>query len=151
MIVWRLARADRWVLDGEGGRLAGGRWTPAGYPVVHTAGSPALAVLERLVHTDSDLPGVDLVLLEIDVPDSIAATEVLIDTLGPNWRNTPAPESLQNIGLAWRLSRETCVLAVPSAILPREWNYLLNPAHLEFQRVTLKGRELFAFDRRLVK
>ncbi|MFN2444275.1 MAG: RES family NAD+ phosphorylase [Vicinamibacterales bacterium] len=149
MIVWRLARAERRALDGEGGRLAGGRWTPPGYPVVHTAATAALAALERLVHTDSDIPGVQLALFEIEVPDRIAATEVLIGTLLPTWRTTPAPESLQSIGLAWILSRETCVLSVPSAIVPRERNYLLNPVHPDFRRVTLNGQEPFAFDARL--
>jgi RES domain-containing protein len=151
MIVWRLARADRSTLDGEGGRLAGGRWTPIGYPVVYAAATPSLAALERLVHTDSDLPGVDLVLLEIDVPDASGRHDVLVETLPPTWRTTPAPESLQSIGLAWLLARETCVLSVPSALVPQERNYLLNPDHRDAQRIKVVRSDPCVFDPRLRK
>jgi RES domain-containing protein len=48
MLVYRIARAAYSALDGEGARRSGGRWNSPGTPVVYTAGSRALAVLEVL-------------------------------------------------------------------------------------------------------
>lgn len=150
MTVWRLTRADRVALDGEGGRLFGGRWTPIGYPVVHAASTAALAVLERLVHTSVEHLGDDLVLTAIEIPDALPATKVLDHTLPRNWRATPAREALQRIGLAWILGGDTLLLSVPSAIVPHERNILINRAHAEFRRVKAGEPEPFAFDRRLL-
>lgn len=150
MIVWRLTRSDRVALDGEGGRLFGGRWTPVGYRVVHFASTAALAVLERLVHTSAEHIGDALVLTPIDIPDTLHVTTVLEQTLPRKWRTTPAPEALQRIGLAWLLGAETALLSVPSAIVPHERNLLINPAHADFRRMKAGKPEPFVFDRRLL-
>lgn len=149
MRLWRICRAEYQALDGEGSRLYGGRWTPAGYPVVHASGSASLAVLERLVYTRLRL-GVDLVLVPIEVPETIAMTTVLEPTLSETWRQTPAPESLQRIGEAWLVGGETAVLQVPSALVPLEYNYLINPAHKDFRSLTAGKAEPFDLDPRLV-
>lgn len=151
MFAWRLSRANRAALDGAGGRLFGGRWTPAGYPVVHTAATAALAVLERLVHTSPLHFGVDLVLTLIEWPDDVAVTAILEHTLPPHWRGTPAPEALQKVGLAWLVGAETAILSAPSAIVPDERNYLLNPNHPDFRRIKPRRPRPFAFDPRLLK
>jgi RES domain-containing protein len=150
MIVWRLTRADRVALDGEGGRLFGGRWTPPGYRVVHTASTAALAVLERLVHTSAEHIGDALVLTPIDIPDTLHVTTVLEHTLSRKWRTTPAPEALQRIGLAWLLAGETALLSVPSAIVPHERNLLINPAHRDFRQMKAGKPQPFVFDQRLM-
>lgn len=150
MTVWRLTRADRVALDGEGGRLYGGRWTPPGYRVVHAASTAALAVLERLVHTSVEHIGDGLVLTPIEVPDTLAITTVLKPTLPRRWRTTPAPEVLQRIGLAWLVGGETALLSVPSAIVHHERNVLINPGHSDFKRMTVGKSESFVFDPRLV-
>ena len=149
MRLWRIARREFAALDGEGGRLYGGRWTPAGYPVIHASATAALAVLERLVHTRQHV-GVDLALLPIDLPDTVPKTLVLEETLPDTWRRTPAPEPLQRIGLAWLLGGDTAVLCVPSALVPVEQNYLLNPAHKDFARIKAGDRHTFVFDPRLM-
>lgn len=150
MFAWRLSRADRAALDGAGGRLFGGRWTPAGHPVVHTAATAALAILERLVHTSPHHLGVDLVLVLVEWPDDLAVTAILERTLPPRWRETPAPEALQKVGLAWLLAGETAVLSAPSAIVPNERNYLFNPKHPDFRRIKARPPKPFAFDPRLL-
>jgi RES domain-containing protein len=151
MVAWRLSRADRAALDGEGGRLFGGRWTPVGYPAVHTAATAALAILERLVHTSPRHMGVNLVLTLVEWPDEMLVTAVLEPTLLPRWRETPAPDALQQIGLAWLVARETPVLSVPSAIVPEERNYLLNPRHAYFRRLKSRPPKPYTFDPRLLK
>jgi RES domain-containing protein len=42
------------------------------------------------------------------------------------------------------------VLAVPSAIVPRETNYLLNPAHPDFRRLRIGRPEPFSLDPRML-
>ena len=71
--------------------------------------------------------------------------------LPPDWRQYPAPELLADIGNAWIEARQTAVLAVPSAVIPQETNYLLNPAHTDFLKIRIHAAEPFAFDPRMWK
>jgi RES domain-containing protein len=43
----------------------------------------------------------------------------------------------------------TAVLTVPSAVIPRERNVILNPAHADFRRIVIQTPEPFSFDPRL--
>lgn len=151
MRLWRICRREHRALDGEGARLWGGRWTPPGHPVIYTAMSPSLATVERLVHTLPGYPGVDLVLVEIAAPDDLARTEVLAETLPDRWRESPAPEALQPIGMAWVIGGETALLSVPSAVVPLERNIVINPAHRDAGRLEIASTEPFTFDARLVR
>jgi len=104
MIVWRICRGVRapTAFDGEGARLYPGRWNHAGVPMVYCASSLSLATLEYFVHLDPpDLPD-DLVSIRAEVPDRFV--EILdASSLPPNWRDTPAPDDLKDIGSAWPL------------------------------------------------
>jgi RES domain-containing protein len=42
-------------------------------------------------------------------------------------------------------------LAVPSAVIPSEKNYLLNPKHPEFRRIRIENSIPFEFDSRMWK
>ncbi len=151
MIVWRLDRAVHNPLEGEGARRAGGRWNPKGIPLVYASTHLSLAVLEKLVHVDPDLLPDDLVAVEIDVPDSIVTQECAAHSLPSDWRSTPVSASTQAIGAAWAEDRtKPGVLFVPSVIIPRERNILLNPAHPDAGKWRVVRSEPFAFDRRLL-
>ena len=54
------------------------------------------------------------------------------------------------VGDAWVRAGRSAVLAVPSAIVPEELNYLLNPAHPGFRTIAIGKPVLFAFDPRLL-
>lgn len=149
MRLWRLAAARHAALDGEGARRYGGRWTPRGYAVVYASASLSLAALERLVHTDPDLEPADLVAIFIDIKPVIAIEAIEVSELPRDWRDYPAPESLGRIGETWIRSARTAVLSVPSAVIPAERNYLLNPAHADFKRCAHGPPEPFTFDPRL--
>jgi RES domain-containing protein len=43
----------------------------------------------------------------------------------------------------------TAVLAVPSVIVPFEWNYLLNPLHPGFATIHIGSPQSYRFDPRL--
>jgi len=134
--VWRICSRRHQRFDGEGARLYGGRWNYAGTAVVYTSASLALAALELFVHIDVDL-----------LPNET----VKAASLPRNWRRYPALESLKDIGTNWAARGSTAILAVPSAIIPEEQNYLLNPAHRDFKQVRLRRSIPFHFDPRMWK
>ena len=151
MLVWRISQKKYSAFDGEGGRRASGRWHRQGIPVIHASNTLALAALEyfvRLNPGDSDIP---LVAVSANIPDSIGVQRVRVEDLPKNWNAYPAPGILQEIGMNWAARAETAVLAVPSAIIPQETNYLINPRHRNFKRVRLNPPEDFNFDPRMWK
>jgi RES domain-containing protein len=148
--LWRLTRRIHSALDGEGSRLFGGRWSPPGVPIVYSSATASLAALEYLVHLTMDQAPTDLVLIAIDVPARWPVETVQIGELPPDWRSYPAPEALALVGAAWARELRTPILAVPSAVVPHERNYLLNPRHVDFGQVTTAAAEPFLFDARLL-
>jgi len=150
--VWRLCRASRAndSLSGEGGVHASGRWHLRGTRIVYTSATLSLASLEVLVHVNRAFAPPDLVAVEVEVSASVAIERVPFSRLPANWDADPAPAALQDLGSRWAASRRSAVLEVPSAVIPRERNYLLNPAHPHFSRVRVVGRTPFSFDARLL-
>ena len=60
----------------------------------------------------------------------------------------PGPSTMQ-LGDQWVAEARSAVLAVPSAIVPAERNFLLNPAHPKFGQLRLHKPVAFTFDHRL--
>ncbi len=150
MRVWRISRKKRaeTAFSGEGTRLVGSRWTYPGLPAVYTSASIALAVLESLVHMD---PGhlAPHVVIPADLLGDIPIDEIDPVQLPVNWHRIPAPLLLRDLGMNWLNSKRTAVLKVPSAIVSDESNYILNPLHPDFARVSIGEPRDFAFDGRL--
>jgi RES domain-containing protein len=151
MYVWRICskKYRDMAFSGIGGLCTQSRWLPKGYPVVYTAESLALASLEVFVHTteSSSIPSVAIRAL---IQDNIAIEAIDLNILPPNWQEESAYPQLQAIGEEWIKSQRTPILKVPSAIIPVEFNYILNPEHpdLEFQCDLEMD---FKFDRRMWK
>jgi RES domain-containing protein len=151
MRVWRLCRRKHAAFDGEGARLAGGRWNRRGTAVVYASETLSLAALEYLVHLDVTLAPRDLVAAAADLPDVLPVTRFEVADLPRNWRRYPAPEALAERGTEWAEARRTAVLSVPSALVPSERNILLNPGHPDFKKLRLLPPERFSFDPRLTR
>ena len=149
MKVWRICKRAHAAFDGEGARKAGGRWNPRGVAVVYASETLSLAALELLVHADSALLPEDLVAIEADVPETVRVRRIEPVKLPRGWRRHPSPEALAGIGSDWAKSLETAVLSVPSALVPREANFLLNPAHADFKKIRIGRPESFELDARL--
>ncbi len=148
--LWRLTRrvhAAKQALA-DGARLTGGRWNPRGMPVVYSGSSIALVALEYFVHLSGDEPA-DLVLLEIEVPEGASVRSVLPKDLPDRWQDDLAVT--QGRGREWLQSSGSLLLWVPSAVVPEERNALLNPAHLEWERVAVRILRQFHFDRRMYR
>jgi len=118
---------------------------------VFASATLSLATLERFVHTDPDLEPMDLVAIPVDISDDFATESVDINTLPRDWRAHPAPPALARIGESWFRTSRTAVLQVPSVIIPHERNFVLNPSHRDFERLSIGRSEPFSFDPRLWK
>lgn len=149
MTAWRIAVRQHAALDGEGARLYGSRWTPRGWPAAFAFATLSLAALERLVHTDSDLEAADLVAVEIRIPPQIAIESLGLTELPANWRTCPPPVTLAAFGERWLKAGRSAVLSVPSVVIPRERNLIINPVHAAFGRLSLVSVDPFSFDPRL--
>ncbi len=148
--LWRLYRAQHGPgLEGIGGTYAEGRWHRQGELVVYFGASAAIVVLERLAHTNPDLLPDDLRLGRFEFSKPVVPTEVdKLVTLPQNW--TREEEATRQVGSNWLQDRSSCVLAVPSAILPEESNFVFNPYHADGRWLQVVSERLFTFDPRLV-
>jgi RES domain-containing protein len=145
---FRITRRPYADLSGEGARLVGGRWNPPGRLALYLADTPALAVLEVLVHLDLDehtIPS-DYVIMAVDL-SRLEGTPGWLEE-GPSF--PPSDAECRAIGDEFLKSRRTLALRVPSIIVPQASNLVLNPAHAAMDQVTIKRIEPFVFDRRLL-
>ncbi|MCY4047757.1 MAG: RES family NAD+ phosphorylase [Candidatus Dadabacteria bacterium] len=135
--------------SGKGAEKFGGRWNSVGSRCVYTAGSESLSILEILVQRKGvAVEGYTLFQLPLNETDIER-----FDTgrLPKTWRDYPGSEETKEIGDRWLTKSRKLALALPSAVVPRESIYLLNPAHKGFKRVAGKAKPLkFEFDSRLV-
>jgi RES domain-containing protein len=118
---------------------------------VYTSGTLALAALELFVHLDVPEAAENLVAVPADIPASLPFTSIPASDLPVRWRQYPAPDGLADVGARWAQQARTAVLAVPSAIIPLEQNYLLNPSHPAFAKIRIGRPERFSFDPRMWK
>jgi RES domain-containing protein len=147
MIVYRLGSGRYPANDGFGASLYGGRWNHKGTPVIYAGVSRALCALEVLANAD-ELGG-DYVVTPIEVPDDLDVTTLSIEALPPGWNVGKSIAAMADIGTDWANSLTSAVLVVPSAVIPREHNYLLSPLHPDFSKIRFLGPESFYFDDRL--
>jgi RES domain-containing protein len=148
---WRIVKLQhtKTAFDGEGARIAGGRWNKIGTPMIYTAGSLALAALETIVH----LPKGELLKkLFFHIPvqfDSDLVFALNSADLPADWDCIPPSEATQAIGTDWILKKKSVILKVPSTIIREESNYLINPVHPDFKMLALGSPERFSFDPRI--
>jgi len=147
MVVYRLGSGRYPANDGLGASLYGGRWNHKGTPVIYTAASRALCALEILANAD-ELAG-DYLFTPIEVPNDLSATTLSIESLPPNWDASEPTHDTAEIGTDWAKRLTSAALVVPSAVIPREHNYILNPAHPDFSKLRFLSPEPFYFDDRL--
>lgn len=149
--LWRITmpKYARTALSGHGFLIHASRWHRQGVPVVYLAESPALALLETMVHVESSsLLAFDYVALRIEAPDERIALPSP-DELPADWNAWPWPRSTQDLGTHIMESGATPLLRVPSALVPNQFNYLPNPAHPDFSRLLVSPPEPFPIDPRL--
>jgi RES domain-containing protein len=152
LTAWRIfkPRHAASAFTGEGARLYGGRWNSKGTALVYTAQSCSLAALEMLVHLQAQQILESYEVAQV-VFDSALVTGLQRAKLPHDWRAYPPPLALRALGDQWAARNASAILRVPSAIVEAESNYLLNPAHPDFAKITVGPACPFVFDPRLLK
>lgn len=141
-------RVARGAFSGDGAAKYGGRWNSRGQRVVYLSDSIALAALEILVHTTEreDLARVPYVFFEVEC-DARGIAEPA--RLPVNWNHAVDFSAAQKVGDQWLEAGKSCLLRVPSAIIPQQHNLLANPAHPDFAKLKIGRMQYFSFDGRL--
>jgi RES domain-containing protein len=149
MIVYRIS-STKYAKDltGEGARLYGGRWNHRLTACIYTSQSRALAVLEYTVNvTADDIPRA-LSIVTIDIPDN-KIFDVTAPILPGNWTEAPAPASTKDFGTRILKAMRFPVIKIPSAIIPQECNFILNPLHPDSKVFSITNIHDFVYDIRI--
>ena len=149
MEVFRISKAD--YADKLSSSGSANRWNKNGQNVIYTGSSRSLSTLELIVHRGNVAPKIDYKVMVISIADDDnLVKQVLISNLPKKWRRMSAYPALQKIGSEWYESQETLMLKVPSAIIPNEYNFVINTEHPDFSKnVTLVRKEEYFWDDRL--
>lgn len=155
MRVWRIGvdapgyGADD--ISGTGARLTGGRWNPAGVPMLYCSDTPSLACLETLVHLGATGLPFNRYLVAIDIPDDVWSRRQVTEsaTLAIGWDAVPAGQVSIGIGGEWVTGGVSAVLLVPSSIVPEDRVILINPLHQDAAGITAKKVRKWVYDPRL--
>jgi RES domain-containing protein len=152
MKVYRLTRR-KFIHDfnGKGAAICGARWNSKGTEIIYASDSRALAMAEVAVHLSFDTLPSDFMMLEIDIPDTVAfAPIVTVDDLRYNWNVFPHDGTTQLIGDQFIQTNAFCVMKVPSAVVKGDFNILINSFHSDFGMITVTDQSDFPFDQRFV-
>lgn len=151
MKVFRLSR-KRYSksLSGKGAAFFGNRWNSKGVEMVYVAQSRALAMAKVAVHLSIGKLPKDYMMLEIEIPEKIAICE-LKKKLKRGWNDNPPTSVSQEMGDNFIRDGECCILKVPSAVVQGDFNYLINPYHLDFKKMLIQSAVSFPFDTRMFK
>jgi RES domain-containing protein len=145
--LWRISKYKS--LSGEGGLRYSARWHTAGRPIVYLAESPAGAMVEVLVHlelNENSWPS-HYDLIRVAVPDRFEIETIKV-TDDDGWKLDPSIG--RRLGDEWLASMRTALARVPSAILPRTWNLLLNPEQPEAGKIRIVETIRAEYDPRLL-
>jgi len=150
---WRLSKAkhQKTAFTGVGTQYASGRWHYINVPVVYGAESLALAALEQFVHVTNEAMHIRYLSFELDIPPSLIIQVEDIATMPQRWRKQPPGQKSMTIGSNWVKSGRSTVLSVPSAVIPTERVFVINPNHKDFSKIKIGPAEKFSFDSRVWK
>ncbi|VAW23756.1 hypothetical protein MNBD_BACTEROID01-512 [hydrothermal vent metagenome] len=152
MIVYRLAsKKYSNDLTGIGAEITGGRWNLKGTRELYTADSRALCMAEIAVHTPIGIMPKDYFMITIEIPDYSQITELKVKQLPKDWRKFPYLKLTQELGDSFINKNEVLYIKVPSAVVQGDFNILINPQHLDSDKVKILQIEEFDFDERIFR
>lgn len=143
--LWRISNYQ--TLNGVGGLTYSARWHNAGRPIVYLADHPAGALLETLVHLnvdDEDVPD-GFTLLEVEIADKMIVKDLAVPD--GDWRADLS--GTRRAGDRWLVGGKSLLARMPSAVVPRSWNYLLNPLHPDARKARIASVFAERYDLRL--
>lgn len=145
---WRLVK---WhyrheAFSGDGSYQFGNRWNSPGRRVVYVGDTQALSALENIVHFRKGQTPPSYAFLSAAFDESLIS--ILVGSPPSDWPNKPALTAA--MGDEWYDSQASCVLAVPTALVPTGTNYLINTTHPAFSKVEVRPPIPYSFDARIV-
>lgn len=150
MKVYRISKCDYITdLEGTGAARYPGRWNSKGTYVLYTAATPSLALLESVVHL-SNIPIQGYCMICLQLPDE-GIGSISLKELPVNWHKHPPADTLKTVGDNFVRENKFLALRIPSAIMPEDNNYLINPAHPAFKSIRILYQRTIAIDERLFK
>lgn len=131
---------------------ASNRWNKKGEFVIYAGSSRSLSTLELIVYRNFIKPEISYKVMVVSVAgDEQNIKTIKAEDLPDNWRKFEAYPKLQQMGSYWYNSKETLILKVPSAVIPYEFNYIINTEHIDFKsKVQLARTENYFWDGRLL-
>jgi RES domain-containing protein len=149
MVVFRITKeqyADD--LSGLGAYLYGGRWNRPGTYALYTSEARSLALLELLVHFNSQAAlKHNYLFISLEVPDSdIKTVELPITNLNNNLLNN---EELWQVTETFFFKEKCLAIRVPSVIIPDEYHIIINPLHHDMSKIDVIKKQAITIDQRL--
>lgn len=150
MIIYRITKNEHVALDGMGGLFGSGRWHKKGNLVIYASEHASLAAWEKIVHVTNfeNLPN-NLLLVKIEIPDRIELPTVPQTVLVNGWDSYPFTVETVDYGTSFLRTNEHLALKVPSAIIPDEFNIIINPLHPDIKDCKVISTVPFIFDKRV--
>jgi RES domain-containing protein len=133
---WRLTHerfADQ-AMTGNGGLFAPGRWHSQGQRIIYSSSSLALATLELFVNLQRKTQLAHYVKTRFTIPEYLVSQ--LEEEVQTAFLKNPDSSASRDYGDRWLREKQSCVLEVPSRVIPEESNYLINPLHPDFAKIT---------------
>lgn len=150
MEIYRIAKC-KFINDliGIGAATFGGRWNSKGIHLLYTAATPSLALLETVVHI-SNIPLEEYCMITLSIPEQ-HIMEMTSKDLPENWFVNPPPDRLRSIGDQFVKANRFLALKLPSAIMMEDSNFLINPNHPDFSKLSRVSARTVPIDERLLK
>lgn len=114
-----------------------GRWNSFGKKVLYTAESVSLAYLETMYYRKGFGFNNDFKIMVIHLPTITDFLTIETSALPKNWRDFRNYEDCQKIGDHWFDDGQELALKVPSAVVPENYNVVINTLHPGFKKVKL--------------
>lgn len=152
-VLWRIAKHTSLYkatdLTGGGAKTTGGRWNSKGVSVVYTSTTIALATLETMAHL-GDINIRNAFLAKVAVPQAVWDLREYVEAndFDPTWLAEPPGSTSINYGDDWLRGLTAPLLMVPSAIIPEEYNVLVNPVHPLSRKITSTVLRQYIYDPR---
>jgi RES domain-containing protein len=128
------------------------RWNKDNQSVLYTGSTRSLSTLEMIVHKNSIKTSISYKVMIINIEDDESLyRRIYTKDLPKNWREYISYPDLQDIGSTWYENKDSLILQVPSAIIPQEFNYIINTQHPEFHKSVqyIRNEDYFWNDRLL--
>ncbi len=135
-------------LSGQGAYMYGGRWNKPGTYALYTSEARSLALLELLVHFNSQAALKHRYLfICLSIPEN------QVKTIGPSVLD--GSSNLLNNERLWQITdnhffEDKCLaIRVPSVIIPDEYNVIINPLHPDMSKLKVIKKQPITIDQRL--